>query len=70
MFRNNNAASKAKDLKKQSDKLVEELKNLDKKFKNGLVDENEYNLKKHKIEREIVEVMDRLAQMRFLSGKT
>ncbi len=61
--------ARTKDLEKQRDRLVDELKKLEEKRKKGEVDENTYKEKRHEIERAIVEVMDRLAQMRFLSGQ-
>ncbi|MBS7654112.1 MAG: hypothetical protein QXU95_01130 [Candidatus Bathyarchaeia archaeon] len=60
----------AKNLEKQRDQLLKDLKKLDEDYKKGRVDENTYKAKRHDIERAIVEVMDRLAQMRFLMGET
>ncbi|MEM1582771.1 MAG: hypothetical protein QXK89_09740 [Candidatus Bathyarchaeia archaeon] len=62
-------SSMAKDLEKQRDQLLKELKKLDEEYKKGRVDEETYKTKRHDIERAIVEVMDRLAQMRFLMGQ-
>jgi len=70
MFNVEGAAARIKDLEMQRDKLLDELKSLDEKHKKGEVDEETYKKERHKIERSIVEVMDRLAQMRFLSGET
>jgi uncharacterized membrane protein len=61
---------KKKDLEKQRDKLVDEIKKLEERRKKGEFDENTYKEKRREIERAIVEVMDRLAQMNFLSGKS
>ncbi|MEM2341289.1 MAG: hypothetical protein QXX94_01390 [Candidatus Bathyarchaeia archaeon] len=58
-----------KSLEKQRDQLLKELKNLDEQYKRGKIDEETYKNKRHDIERAIVEVMDRLAQMRFLMGE-
>ena len=69
MFHVEGIGVKTKDLEKQRDSLVEDLKNLEEKHKKGEVDENTYKQKRHEIERAMVEVMDRLAQMRFLSGQ-
>ncbi|MBS7634375.1 hypothetical protein KEJ34_02605 [Candidatus Bathyarchaeota archaeon] len=60
----------AKNLERQRDQLLKDLKKLDEDYKKGRVDENTYKAKRHDIERAIVEVMDRLAQMRFLMGET
>jgi len=70
MFNVEGAARRIKDLEIQRDKLLDELKNLDEKHKKGEVNENTYKKEKHRIERSLVEIMDRLAQMRFLSGET
>ena len=70
MFNVEGAAGRIKDLEMQRDKLLDELKSLDEKHKKGEIDEETYKKERHRIERNIVEVMDRLAQMRFLSGKT
>ena len=70
MFNVEGAAARIKDLEMQRDKLLDELKNLDEKREKGEVDEETYKKERHRIERSIVEVMDRLAQMRFLSGET
>ncbi len=56
-----------KDLERQRDRLVDEIKKLEERRKKGEFDENTYKEKRREIEREIVEVMDRLAQMNFLS---
>jgi len=69
MFDIEGVSGRTKDLEEQRDKLVEEIKKLDEKHKKGEIDEDAYKEKRHKIERAIVEVMDRLAQMRFLSGQ-
>ncbi|MEM1508150.1 MAG: hypothetical protein QW294_01715 [Candidatus Bathyarchaeia archaeon] len=59
----------AKSLEKQRDQLLKELKSLDENYKKGKINEETYKAKRHEIERAIVEVMDRLAQMRFLMGE-
>lgn len=59
----------AKDLERQRDQLLKELKKLDEEYKSGKIDEESYKARRHNIERAIVEVMDRLAQMRFLMGQ-
>ena len=57
-------------MEKQRDKLVDEIKKLEERRKKGEFDENTYKEKRREIERAIVEVMDRLAQMNFLSGQS
>ena len=69
MFDTEGAAGRIKDLERQRDRLVEELKRLDERLKRGEIDGETYKQERHRIERSIVEVMDRLAQMRFLSGE-
>ncbi len=69
MFSIEGIGARTKDLEKQRDRLVDELKMLEEKHKKGEVDEKAYKEKRHDIERAIVEVMDRLAQMRFLAGQ-
>jgi len=70
MFNVEGAAGRIKDLEIQRDRLVDELKKLDKKREKGEIDEDTYKKERHRIERNIVEIMYRLAQMRFLSGET
>jgi len=69
MFDVDGVNAKKKELQRQADKLVEELKKIDEKRKKGEFNEDTYKEKRREIEREIVEVMDRLAQMQFLSGQ-
>jgi uncharacterized membrane protein len=70
MFYVEGIGAKTKDLEKQRDRLVDELKNLEERRKKGELSEESYEEKRREIERAIVEVMDRLAQMRFLAGET
>ncbi|MCS7120369.1 MAG: hypothetical protein RMJ07_01700 [Nitrososphaerota archaeon] len=70
MFHVEDIAGKTKDLERQRDKLVDELKNLEERRKKGELSEEAYKEKRRELERQIVEVMDRLAQMRFFSGET
>lgn len=62
--------SYSKSLEKQRDALVKELKALEERRKKGDLSEEEYKEKRHKIERSLVEIMDRLAQAKFLMGQT
>ena len=59
----------AKNLEKQRDRLLSELKSLEEDYKKGKIGEDTYKAKRHEIERAIVEIMDRIAQMRFLMGQ-
>lgn len=59
----------SKDLEKRRDSLLNDLKALEEQFKKGEIGEDEYNEKRRTIERALVEVMDRLAQARFLMGQ-
>jgi uncharacterized membrane protein len=59
----------SKNLEKQRDRLLSELKSLEEDYKKGKIGEDAYKAKRHEIERAIVEIMDRLAQMRFLMGQ-
>ncbi|MGC8631921.1 MAG: hypothetical protein ACP5T2_05845 [Thermoprotei archaeon] len=54
---------------RKRDELVSELEDLQDKHKSGLVAEEEYQSKRRAIEREIVEVMDRIVQLQFISGQ-
>ncbi|MEM3041062.1 MAG: hypothetical protein QXG97_03440 [Nitrososphaerota archaeon] len=69
MFDVDKIGARAKDLEKQRDRLVQELKKLEEDRKKGAIDEETYKEKRHEIERAIVETMDRLAQMQFMMGK-
>ena len=59
----------SKDLEKRRDSLLNDLKALEEQFKKGEISEDQYNEKRRTIERALVEVMDRLAQARFLMGQ-
>ena len=60
---------RVKELERRRDELLDELKELDKKRKSGEVSEEEYKERRHTIERGLVEIMDRLAQMKFISSE-
>lgn len=60
----------SKDLEKRRDSLLNDLKTVEEQFKKGEITEDNYKEKKRTIERALVEVMDRLAQARFLMGQT
>ncbi|MEM3692484.1 MAG: hypothetical protein QXI39_00470 [Candidatus Bathyarchaeia archaeon] len=59
---------KLKELEKRRDELLKELKELKRRFENKELSQEEYEVKRHGVEREIVEVMDRLVQIQFLLG--
>lgn len=59
---------KLKELEKRRDELLKELKELKRRFENKELSQEEYEIKRHGLEREIVEVMDRLVQIQFLLG--
>lgn len=49
--------------------MLKDLKALEERRKKGEINEEQYKEKRHDIERALVEVLDRLAQMRFLMGQ-
>lgn len=55
-----------KELERRRDDLLNEFKELEKKSESGEVSEEEYKERRHTIERELVEIMDRLIQMGFI----
>ena len=58
-----------KSLEKEQEALVNELKNLEKRFGKNEISEDEYKEKRNVIERSIIVTMDRLAQIRFVLGQ-
>ena len=63
------------DIEQEKDRLVSEKKRLENEFDllqkrrdSGEVTDEDYEKRKHDIEREFVEVMDRLAQVSYLTG--
>jgi len=60
---------RVKQLERERDALLKELKGLDRKLKEGEIGEEEYKEKRHTIERGLVEIMDRLVQMGFIMGE-
>jgi CRISPR/Cas system-associated protein Cas5 (RAMP superfamily) len=57
---------KLKELEKRRDQLLEELRNLKRRYEKKELSKEEYEIKRHGVEREIVEVMDRMVQIQFL----
>jgi len=55
-----------KELERRRDELVDALKLLRQRHERREVTDDDYQAKRYGIEREIVEVMDRLTQMRYL----
>jgi len=60
---------RVKQLERERNALLNELKDLDRKLKEGEIGEEEYKEKRHTIERGLVEIMDRLVQMGFIMGE-
>jgi len=60
----------SKDLERQRDSLLNDLKALEDRHKKGVLTEEQYKERRREIERALVEIMDRLAQARFLMGQT
>ncbi len=58
-----------KALKKRRREIEDELSSLKSKFELGEIDEEEYNRRKYELEREFVEIMDRLIQLRYIIGE-
>jgi len=59
----------AEKLKKRGKELEKEMEALQKKFQKGEIGREEYEFKRKAIEREFIEVMDRLVQMRYVTGE-
>lgn len=55
-------------LLKERDRLVDELQKLKKRYESGELDEEAYKRSRYDVERQIVEVMDRITQLKFLLG--
>ena len=56
-------------LKKRKEELERELEELVKMREKGEISEEEYEKRRRAIEREFVEIMDRLVQMRYITGE-
>jgi len=69
MYPSEDVGAYSKDLERRRDSLLNDLKILEKRLKAGEITESQYEKKRHEIERALVEVMDRLAQAKFLMGK-
>ncbi len=55
-----------KNLNKKKKQLVEEIKKLNKDFEKNNISKEDYEVKKHKLERDLVQVMDYLVQYKFM----
>jgi len=69
MMSHSDISAYSKDLERQRDSLLKDLKALEDRHKKGQINEEQYKEKRHEIERALVEIMDRLAQTRFLMGQ-
>ncbi len=58
-----------KKLKQRKKEIESEYARLTNMWKRGKISNEEYEQRKRKLEREYVEVMDRLAQMRYFTGE-
>lgn len=58
-----------KELLRKKEELEKEMEILNKKKNKKRITDEEYQKEKKKIEREFIEVMDRLAQMRYIVGQ-
>ncbi|MBS7612122.1 hypothetical protein KEJ27_07980 [Candidatus Bathyarchaeota archaeon] len=63
-----NVEKEYKRLLKERDRLVDELQKLKKRYESGELNEEAYKRNRYDIERQIVEVMDRITQLKFLLG--
>ncbi len=63
-----NVEREYKRLLKERDRLVDELQKLKKRYESGELDKEAYERNRYDIERQIVEVMDRIMQLKFLLG--
>lgn len=63
-----NVGKEYKRLLKERDRLLDELQKLKKRYESGELNEETYKRNRYDIERQIVEVMDRITQLKFLLG--
>ena len=57
-----------KKLSKRRKEIEAEFEQLHKSLENGEIDKKVFNEKKRKLEKEFIEIMDRLAQLRYITG--
>lgn len=70
MYRPPGVEDELKRLLSEKKRLEERFEELQKLFQSGKIGEQEYNEQRRSIEREFVEVMDKLVQIRFLAGES
>ena len=58
-----------RELENKRDALIAELESLEKAHEKGDLSNQEYSEKRKKLERELVETMDRIVQLEFLTGR-
>jgi len=58
-----------KRLTERRKEIEREFEQLGEKFKKGEIDNNTFNEKRKKLEREFIEIMDRLAQLKYITGE-
>jgi len=69
MYRPPGVEDELKRLISEKKRIEESFEDLQKLLKSGKISEQEYNERRRSIEREFVEVMDRLVQIRFIAGE-
>ncbi|MGQ9596427.1 MAG: hypothetical protein ACUVQY_00690 [Thermoproteota archaeon] len=62
------AEDRLKHLERERKRIEREYEELQKRFEKGAIGKEEYEKRKHDLEREFVEVMDRIAQYKAFSG--
>jgi len=59
---------KLEELEREKDRIIEEFRKLEERRNSGAISEDEYRKERYRLERRAVEVMDRIAQLRFMAG--
>ncbi|WP_449462624.1 hypothetical protein PQ610_00705 [Tardisphaera miroshnichenkoae] len=57
-----------KQLQQRKDELTKRIEELQEQHERGLISDQDYEARLKELEREVVEVMDRIVQMEFLTG--
>lgn len=68
MYDTESIKRKLEELEREKERIIEEFKRLEEKLRGGVISEEEYREERYKLERKAVEVMDRIAQLRFMAG--
>ncbi|MCS7113066.1 MAG: hypothetical protein RMJ00_06460 [Nitrososphaerota archaeon] len=68
MYDTESVKRKLEELEEEKERIIEEFKKLEEKRRDGVISEDEYREKRYRLERRAVEVMDRIAQLRFMAG--